>query len=166
MAKAKINWQAAHRRTEELRSKLHRDVKPQDIVKDATNPQSPYHKFFEWDDTKAGPKFRLQQARQLLQHLRVIYHDAEGNAVSVRKYIRVQLSTPADHELKSGYVPRGKVLKTANLREQVVVMARQVLESFKVRFRQFSEIEAVYPHVDAAILMLSGVKSKVKKKAQ
>lgn len=166
MAKAKVNWVACHRRTEELKTKLHRDVKPQDIVKDAANPQSPYHKFFEWDDTKAGPKFRLQQARQLLQNLRVIYHDTEGNSVSVRKYIRCQLSTPADHELKSGYVPRGKVLRTANLREQVVVMARQVLESFKTRFRQFSEIELVYPHIDAAIQMLSGVKVRSKKKAQ
>lgn len=166
MAKAKINWQAAHRRTEELRSKLHRDVRPQDIVKDATNPQSPYHEYFVWDDAKAGPKYRLQQARALLANLKIIYHDAEGNEVSVRKYVRVQLSTPADHELKSGYVPRLKVLKTPQLRLQVVAMAKTVLESFKTRFRMFTEIEMTYAHIDAAIQMLSGVKVKTKRKAQ
>lgn len=166
MAKPKLNWTAAHRRTEELRSKLHREVKPQDIVKDATNPQSPYHGFFEWNDEKAGPKYRLQQARALLQNLKVLYHDAQGNEISVRKYIRVQLSTPADHELQSGYAPRVKVLKTAYLREQVVAMAKTMLESFKTRFRMFTEVEAVYPHIEAAILMLSGVKVRAKKKAQ
>lgn len=165
MAKAKINWQAAHRRTEELRAKLHREVKPHDVVKDAENVNSPYHRHFEWDDSKAGPKFRLQQARQLLQNLKLIYHDEEGNKVSVRKYVRVLLSTPADHELKSGYAPRLKVLKTSHLREQVVEMAKQMLESFKRRFRMFAEIEATYAHIDAALALLSGVKQKKKGKA-
>lgn len=166
MARAKVNWDGVHRRVEELKHKLHRAVKPHDIVKDAASPESVYHAYFEWDDKKAGPKFRLQQARHLLQHLRVIYHDAEGKRVSVRKYLRVRLSTPADHELKSGYVPRTQVLKTAHLREQVVETARQMLESFKIRFRMFTEIEAVYPHIDAAILMLSGQKSKKRRKAE
>lgn len=165
MAKPKINWQAAHRRTEELRSKLRREVRPHDVVKDAESASSPYHKFFEWDDKKAGPKFRLQQARALLQHLKVIYTDEEGNEVSVRKYVRVRLSTPAEHELRSGYTPRVKVLKTSYLREQVVEMAKTMLESFKRRFRMFTEIEATYPHIDAAIQILSGVKQRTKKKA-
>lgn len=166
MAKPKINWAAAHRRTEELSKKLRRDVRPQDIVKDAANPQSPYHSYFEWSDEKAGPKFRLQQARALLQNLKIIYHDEQGQECSVRKYVRVQLSTPADHELRSGYVPRVRVLKTPQLRLQVVEMAKVSLESFKRRFRMFTEIEATFAHIDAAILMLSGQKVKAKKKAQ
>lgn len=166
MGRARLNWDGVHRRVEELKHKLHRSVKPHDIVKDASSPDSVYHSYFEWDDKKAGPKFRLQQARHLLQHLRVIYHDAEGKRVSVRKYLRVRLSTPADHELKTGYVPRVQVLKSAHLRVQVVDMARQMLESFKTRFRQFAEIEATFPHVDAAIMMLSGVKVKAKRKAE
>lgn len=165
MAKPKINWQAAHRRTEELRSKLRREVRPHDVVKDAENSTSPYHKFFEWDDKKAGPKFRLEQARELLQNLKVIYTDGEGNEVSVRKYIRVRLSTPAEHELRSGYTPRVKVLKTAYLRGQVVEMAKTMLESFKRRFRMFTEVEATYPHIDAALMMLSGTKQRRRKKA-
>jgi hypothetical protein len=160
-----LNWDGVHRRVEELKHKLHRAVKPHDIVKDAASPESVYHNFFEWDDRKAGPKFRLQQARHLLQSLRVIYHDPEGKRVSVRKYIRVILSKPADTELRSGYVPRMEVIKTPRLKEQVVEMARQALESFKVRFRLFPEIEAVFPHVDAAILMLSGRKTKKKRGA-
>lgn len=166
MGRARVNWDGVHRRVEELKHKLHRAVKPHDIVKDAASPDSVYHSYFEWDDRKAGPKFRLQQARHLLQNLRVIYHDNEGKRISVRKYIRVRMETPADHELKSGYVPRQQVLKTAGLRVQVVDMARQVLESFKVRFRMFSEIEAVYPLIDNAILMLSGVKVKKKRRAE
>lgn len=166
MAKPKVNWSACHRRTEELRSKLHRDVRPHDVVRDAENPNSAFHRYFEWDNSKAGPKFRLQQARSLLQHLRIIYHDEEGHEVSVRKYVRVMLSTPADHELRSGYVPRLRVLKTPQLRLQVVEMAKVALESFKRRFRMFTEIEATFAHIDAAILMLSGQKVKTKKRAQ
>lgn len=155
MAKPRINWQAAHFRTEELRKKLRREVTPRDVLRDARSTSSPYNKFFCWDDTKAAEAHRVNQARQLLQHLKLIYTDDEGNEVPVRRYVRVMLSTPADKELRSGYVPRQKVLKTDYLRIQVVESARQLLESFKSRFRMFREIEEVYPLIDQAIGILA-----------
>ena len=45
------------------------------FIKDAKNINSPIHDCFEWDDTKAGHQWRLQQARIYLaatvQHMQI-----------------------------------------------------------------------------------------------
>lgn len=40
---------------------------PDDVVKAASHPQHPLHAQFEWDDKKAGHKWRVSQARTLIQ---------------------------------------------------------------------------------------------------
>lgn len=37
-----------------------------DVVEDAANPDSPIHPCFLWDDSKAGPMYRMVQARRLM----------------------------------------------------------------------------------------------------
>ncbi len=37
------------------------------ILAEASNPKSPLHSLFEWDDKKAAREYRLQQARQLIK---------------------------------------------------------------------------------------------------
>ena len=44
---------------------------PQSVVAAARNKKSPLHKQFEWDDTKAAEKYRLEQARELIRLVRV-----------------------------------------------------------------------------------------------
>jgi hypothetical protein len=43
-----------------------------DVVADASDPSSPCHTYFEWDDTEAAHSHRLQQARQLIRRVKVI----------------------------------------------------------------------------------------------
>ena len=166
MPRARVNWEACHRRMEELRKRLRRDITPRDVLKDAQSEASPFRSYFEWDNTKAAAKFHLQQARSLIQHLKVIYVDEGGHEVSVRKYLRVRLETPAETVLRSGYVPRERVLRTSHLKAQIVEQAKVMLQSFRRRFVNFTEIEATFPHIDAAISMLSGVKQKQLRKAK
>lgn len=42
-----------------------------EVVKAAKSPDSPLHKFFTWDDTQAATQYRLAQARNLINHIRV-----------------------------------------------------------------------------------------------
>lgn len=41
-------------------------VTPRDVIYSAKEKSSPIHKYFEWDDTIAGEKYREVQARKLL----------------------------------------------------------------------------------------------------
>jgi len=42
-------------------------LKASNVVKSARSKSSPLHAQFEWDDTKAGHEYRLQQARGLIR---------------------------------------------------------------------------------------------------
>lgn len=44
-------------------------ITPQEMIEKARNEQSELHKCFEWNDTVAAEKYRLQQARNVLSML-------------------------------------------------------------------------------------------------
>ena len=44
-------------------------VTPKVIVDNAKDAKSPIHKFFEWDNSSAAERFRIQQARDVNNHI-------------------------------------------------------------------------------------------------
>lgn len=52
---------------------LERDgrLAPADVVAEASDPASPLHDYFEWDDSEAARKYRLSQARTLIRSIKV-----------------------------------------------------------------------------------------------
>lgn len=46
----------------------------------ASDPRNPLHKFFEWDDSVAGQKWREHQALQIIQSSKFVCHLVEGKA--------------------------------------------------------------------------------------
>lgn len=53
-------------RLDEITRKLKGELTPQAVIEDAKKVSSPLHKHFEWDDSIAGEKFRMYQARKLM----------------------------------------------------------------------------------------------------
>lgn len=45
---------------------------PDAVVAAASDPQSPLHNRFEWDDSKAAHQFRLEQARTLIRGVKML----------------------------------------------------------------------------------------------
>lgn len=58
-------------------------ITPEAVVEDARDPESPLHDEFEWDDSVAAEKYRLEQARRLL---RVRYTQHVDERVVVAPY--------------------------------------------------------------------------------
>lgn len=63
-------------------------VTPTAILDDASDPQSPLHRFFEWDDGAAAEKYRLHQACDLIRRVQV-YITREGVKQPMRVYASV-----------------------------------------------------------------------------
>lgn len=163
----KIDMALYHQAVEEIRSKLRRPVKPSDIVKAAESPKSILHGWFTWDLARGFRKNLLHEARQLLGHLKVIYHDpATGEEVPVRQYVRLMVQAPSK-KLVGGYIPRSQAINVPKMHQQMVEIARQMLESFIGRFRGFQRIEPVFVHVRKAVAALGAQAGrKVSRKAQ
>ncbi len=47
-------------------------LSPEDVLRSAASTNSPLHDYFEWDDSAAAQKHRLEQARQLIRSVRVV----------------------------------------------------------------------------------------------
>lgn len=162
--KARIPWAKYRDRVHDLAKKLRREVTPKDVLSDAQDRNSPYHGYFEWNDRKAAAAHRLQQARQLLGHLKVVYHDELGKEVRVREYVRLVHESPATHELRSGYFPRQKAMTNSGLEQQCVERAITELESWMNRWRGFKRIEAAYVGVQNTLANLRRLKQRSMRK--
>jgi hypothetical protein len=162
--KARIPWAKYRDRVHELAKRLRREVTPKDVLRDAHDRSSPYHTYFEWNDRKAAASHRLQQARQLLGSLKVIYHDELGREVKVREYIRLVHENPATHELRAGYFPRQRAMTNAGLEQQCVEQAITQLKSWIDRWRTFKRIESCYPGVQETLSALRRLKQRVMRK--
>jgi len=57
------------------------------VVDSARDPQSPLHRYFEWDDTSAAESWRLEQARSLIRSVRVIV-TYETETLAHPRYVR------------------------------------------------------------------------------
>jgi hypothetical protein len=66
-------------------------ITPEILVGEAKKRKSPLHNIFEWDDTKAAANYRLQQARILLNNIRVtVVTDGESKEISVYEVTSVK----------------------------------------------------------------------------
>ena len=60
---------------------------PDTILADAANEESPLHNEFEWDDSKAGHLYRVEQARRLIPSVKLVIETAEVK-IDVSIYVR------------------------------------------------------------------------------
>lgn len=65
-------------------------LEPEQIVAEATDPSSPLHGHFEWDDSVAAHQHRLAQARQLVAKYKVVRVEPDGNEVKYRRFTHVK----------------------------------------------------------------------------
>ena len=61
---------------------------PRTIIEKAKNPNTTLHKYFDWNNNVAGEKWRIQQARNIINHL-VEVKVIEGEPVEIKSYFPV-----------------------------------------------------------------------------
>lgn len=152
--KPRISMAKCRDRIQWLEAKLKREITPRDIIKDATNPNTPYHRWFTWNREKGFQKNLLYEARILIGKIKIVYRDVSGNQVTVRKYVNLRLESPVDHKLVNTYIDRPRAMKGAQLHQVTVDWAIQELETWKNKFKTFKRVEIAFPVIDHAIKIL------------
>ena len=130
-------------------------LKPQYVVDEARSSSSPLHDYFDWDDSVAAEKYRIYQARNLINHITVeISYDNEKQ--DVKGWFSVN-STPNDERLNKVYVTVDRVINEPELRNQILISAIQEADYWKEKYQQYTEFSSICK----AIAL---VKSKIVKK--
>lgn len=108
------------------------------ILDYARDENTELHKCFEWDDSIAAERWRLQQARLIVCNL--VYQEPEKHEPT---RIRVMQSTE-----NNTYKPVRLILQNKTEYEQLLSRALAELHAFKERYKNLSELEEILALID------------------
>ena len=105
------------------------NLSPVAVVDAARAADHPLHDRFEWDDSKAGEAYRIEQARRMIRAV-VTVVNAAGAEIKTRAF--VSLSTIKGTE--EPYVSITAVTSSKDLMEVLLADARRDAESFAAKY--------------------------------
>lgn len=125
-------------RLEKLRQS-HGALTPPLVVAEATDDASPLHPAFEWDDTAAAEKYRLEQARDLLANVVVVL---DGPGPDTTRETRAFVVVHQQDE--SVYQSVEVVLTDPSMRAELLKNALAELKSWQKKYRDLQELAEVF----------------------
>lgn len=114
-------------------------LKPEMVLEVARQPSSVLHKYFTWDDTKAAQKYRLYEARELI-NATYRWYKVDGD----KRPVRVFVSLSSDRKHGGGYRSSIHVLGNKELREQMLQDALDELDRVKSKYGHLEELSEVF----------------------
>lgn len=142
-ASIKVDPDIAGKVLERLRTTNNGRLTADHVIAEAQPRSSPLHDAFEWDDRKAGRRWRLEQASHMIRSIEVIRATPEQT-----KPIRAFVSVLRDED--RSYTSVQHALADADLRAQVVEQAWRDLEAWRQRHAELIEFAAVFTAMDQA----------------
>lgn len=110
----------------------HGSLTPEVVVDAASHPDHPLHSRFDWDDTVAARKWRLEQAGQLL---RVTYKPHPDKPSDLRAFVALK----GEDSARAEYVPTGEAMSNPISREIVLRSMDREWKAFKRRYQEMRE---------------------------
>lgn len=113
-------------------------ITPQEVLEKARDVNSELHKCFEWDDSIAAEKYRLQQARSIIINL--VYAPKKEEEQLVRCFsLTSKVST---------YQPTQQFLVQEDEYQTLLKRALAELEAFKRKYHTLTELESVFEAIE------------------
>lgn len=113
--------------------------KPQALVEEARQEDSPLHPLFEWDDPTAAEYWRTHQARNIIRTLRVIDASDEQPHIAF-----VSVTDNGDR----GYVSRARILSDAELQQKAEADVMRYLAGFRKRHADITKFAQIWIAID------------------
>jgi len=120
---------------------IEKKVTPSRVLELAKDPNHPLNSFFEWDDEVASNKYRLLQARELINSIVIQIMDEEKNKMyKVRAFLSVSENTDSELVINGNqhtnnyYVSIDDIEKEEDLVKYEKLKAKSELKSFQVKY--------------------------------
>lgn len=112
---------------------------PAQILDKARDNATELHKCFEWDDTSAAEKYRLDQARQVVRHL-VIRETIREDKPPIRFFFKA--------ERGGGYQSTKAIVKNQDRYQALLSNALRDLDALRVKYHSLTELESVFDAIE------------------
>lgn len=155
----------------EIIEKNNGTMTPEQVVEYAKkNKDSELHAQFDWNDTVAAKKYRLEQARHIIRLNVVVIDrgrtlstcgvDLKSEGVRTRKLVSLTSERKADG--KTVYRQIEQVLDDKALRAQMLADALAEASAFMRKYRALAELSAVFSAIEDAVKNAMPTKGKKK----
>lgn len=121
-------------------------ISPRAVVNRAREKSSPLHSYFDWNDTRAAEKYRLVQARGLINHLTVVINYDTG---AVQKAF-FNVSSGFKENKSFAYVNIERALTNKEYRRQVLQNAMAEILYWKTKYQEYSEFKGIVGAINKA----------------
>ena len=107
---------------------------PMEVLEKAKDETTELHKCFEWNDSIAAEKYRLEQAKEIIRML--VYEKETKEQAVVRYYAKT--------ETKHVYQPTKQFLVQEDEYQGLLRRALAELEAFKNKYHTLTELESIF----------------------
>ena len=116
---------------------------PEQVLELARNPKTELHKCFDWNDTTAAEKWRIQQARKVCMSITVKVEQVRNDPIK----IRVIQHDPEER----AYRPIVYTLRNDDEYSRLLNQAKKEMIAFRNRYKSITELEGVMDEIEAAL---------------
>lgn len=127
-------------------------ITPDLVIKAAEDPNNVLHHLFEWDDSKAGNAYRVDQARQIITSVKINIV-TESRTISAVSYVR-DPRLPNDQQ---GYISVAKLKTDKDLAKDSIKYEFQRAYAHLHRAKTHAEILGMEDQVSALLNTLEEV---------
>lgn len=110
-------------------------LNPKNVLKRAKSKKSILHKYFEWDDSVASEKWRIQQARGIVNHVIEVVV-VRGEEVEERAFFSVVVKKD-----ESAYVTLSEAITIPSYKQQLLGEMETTLENLLRLIKLFSSMK-------------------------
>lgn len=117
------------------------------LLERAKEKDNPLNKFFEWNDTSAGVYWRLQQARQLINEVKIYVEDKELYAFENIKIEQFSSDSSIKKE-KRIYEGIIEIYNDKEKRLQLINRALKEVKYWRARHSELIELKFIFNSID------------------
>lgn len=131
-----------------------RSLRPEDVVNAARDKKHPLHSRFDWDDNAAAHKWRLQQARQIINSVRIVTH-TDSRVIVTPYYVRDPSAKPDEQ----GYLSVETLRTDKDVAREAIVNEFSMAASYLRRARDLAAVLGIEKEVDEVSGKVEGLKT-------
>lgn len=120
-------------------------ITPQLLVDNARPEGAVMHPLYEWDDSIAAEKYRVQQSTHIMSELVIVHVEETDVDEDDKKPVMVRaFHSVSNHRETANYQPIAKIIENEEMESQVLQNARKDLESFQRKYQGLIDIKALF----------------------
>lgn len=120
------------------------DLSPESVLETARDEDSPLHDLFEWDDRIAAEKYRLSQARRIIQQIVLVNDHPNAETRELRAFV-TESRSDGHYQLIT------TVVEDPDTYEVLLKRAKFELQMFRDKYKAILELKELFDEIDKVI---------------